>query len=45
MSNNKLTDQQIRDAGQKGNPVSTTGMTSQEKERVDKIWNDAKNKK
>lgn len=42
MSNNKLTDQQIRDAGQKGNPVSTNGMSADERNRVDKIWNDAK---
>ncbi|MBR2536494.1 MAG: hypothetical protein AB7S74_09530 [Hyphomicrobium sp.] len=43
MSNNNLTDQQIKDAGTKGNPVSTNGMSTEERNRVNKIWNDAKN--
>lgn len=41
MSSNKPTDQQIRDAGSKGNPVSTAGMDARERERVDALWKQA----
>jgi hypothetical protein len=42
VANNQLTDQQIREQAQKGNPVSTNGMDARERERVDALWNQAK---
>lgn len=41
MANNQLTDQQIREQAQKGNPVSTAGMDAAERNRVDALWKQA----
>ncbi len=41
MSNNKPTDQQIKDAGAKGNPIPTHNMDARERERVDALWKQA----
>lgn len=41
MSSNRPTDQQIKDAGAKGNPIPTTGMDARERERVDALWKQA----
>lgn len=38
---NKPTDQQIKDAGAKSNPIPTTGMDARERERVDALWKQA----
>lgn len=41
MSGQKYTDQQIKDAGSKSNPISTTGMDANERNRVDALWKQA----
>lgn len=42
MSNNRLTDERIKQQAAKGNPVPTTGMDAHERNRVDALWNQAK---
>jgi hypothetical protein len=41
MSDNRPTDQQIKDAGAKSNPIPSTGMDANRRNRVDALWKQA----